>query len=58
MKRHGNTKDRIQRSNYAKEKLGVVVKHVSAPDADIRISQAINMLIEAENKLMRAKPKR
>ena len=48
MKRRRKLVERIQHSNYTREKLKVIVKYVSTPDADIRISRAINMLMEAD----------
>jgi hypothetical protein len=47
VEKHGNTKDRIQLSNCVKEKLRVVVKHVSAPDANSRLSRAMDVLLDA-----------
>ena len=47
VKRHGNSEGRIQDNNHTRKRLGVAVKHVPVPDADIRISRAINMLMEA-----------
>lgn len=56
MKRRRDLEEKIQHNNYTREKLKVVVKYVSTPDADIRISRAINILLEAnKDKGMNAK---
>ena len=57
MKRRRDLEEKIQHNNYTREKPKVIVKHVSTPDADIRISRAINILLEAnKDKGMNAKP--
>lgn len=48
VKRCRNFKDRMKTGGYTRKKLRVVAKYVAASDADIRISRAINMLIEAK----------
>lgn len=48
MKRRRDLEEKIQHNNYTREKLKVIVKYVPVPDADIRISCAINMLLEAK----------
>ena len=56
VKRRRKLVERIQHSNYTREKLKVIVKYVSTPDADIRISRAFNILLEAnKDKGMNAK---